>query len=137
MLAQNHELFKQSALQQISKIIADKFTGSQIVDFFKRIGINNIATTESTKWKFVCATLEQLQNTKGRHEIVRIIEQFCDGQEFFGENTRRFDIIQKINEVLSFYKMEYDLKLSHVIIDLSIKPKGPSIKHTKLNLRIQ
>ena len=132
-MVQNDELFKKSALQQISKIIAEKFTGSQIFDFFNRIGISNIVSTESTKWKFTYETLDQLQNTKGRDEIVRMIEQFCDGQEFFGENNTRFYIIQKINEVLIFYNMKYDTKTSHIVLIRSLKkkmqrplPEGPA-----------
>lgn len=113
--------FQPIALQQIAKIIAGDLSGSEIRDFFNRAGFSHIILTNETKWKSVYSALEQIKSGNDSQKLIELIELFCDAQEFFGKSEKREPIIIKINEVLNFYKLKYDMKSSAVISSNRIK----------------
>ena len=98
------ESFKLSALEALSKIIGDNRTGSEISELFRKAGFPEISHDTGTKWRFVYATLEQMQKQKyGTHNILKLIQQFCDPQEYFSAPERHTEVCKEVNRVLSFY----------------------------------
>jgi len=117
------EPFKLSALEAISKIIADRYTGSEITRLFRKAGFPDIRHDRSTKWKFVNDVLERLQKDKyGPYNIAKVIEVLCDPQEYFGRTNYHREIVKKINNILSFYGLEVNPENGKIIINPSIKP---------------
>lgn len=115
--------FKLSALEAFSKIIAYRYTGSEITELFRKAGFRNIKHDGSTKWRFVYATLEKLQKEQyGPHNVAKIIQILCDPQEYFGQPENYRNIIEQVNEILSFYGLEVNYKTGKIIISPSIKP---------------
>lgn len=101
------EPFKLSALETISKIIGDSYTGTEITEFFKKAGFPEIQHDGSTKWRFVYAALQELQKQKyGSINIARIIQQLCDPQEYFSAPEVHEGICERINDILSFYGLK-------------------------------
>ncbi|MCP2240241.1 TIGR02391 family protein [Thermoanaerobacterium thermosaccharolyticum] len=99
------EKFSPSALEQISKIIGNRYTGSQITIFFEKCGFPQYAHDGvSTKWRFVNNVLHQLQNSAyGSYNILKIVKNLCNPEEFYGNAEQHREIIKSINEVLEFY----------------------------------
>jgi len=98
------EPFSLSALERIAKIIGDRYTGSEITEFFRKASFPKIRHDGTTKWRFVYSALELIQNdTYGPYQIVKIIQQLCDPQEYFGNAEGHKQIVNEINEILSFY----------------------------------
>lgn len=117
------EPFKLSALEELSKIIAGRYTGSEVTLLFRKAGFPNIRHDGSTKWRFVYGTLEKMQkDTYGPYNIAKIIEALCNPQEFFGQADYHEHILEKVNEILSFYKLEIN-RNGKIIVNHSIKPK--------------
>ena len=105
------EAFSLSALERIAKIVAGRYTGSQITDFFRKAGFPRIRHDGTTKWRFVYSALEQIQNnTYGPYRIAEIIERLCDPQEYFGDAEGHRQTINEINEILRFYGLAVDAK---------------------------
>lgn len=99
--------FKLVALKEIAKIIGDYKTGSEITDLFKRAGFPEIMHDGTTKWRFLYSTFEELQKEKdGFNKINKIIETFCDPQEYFSNPEDYETISNKINHILSFYGLK-------------------------------
>ena len=98
------KLFSLAALEHIAKIIGDRYTGSQITEFFRKAGYPQIRHDGTTKWRFVYDALEKIQNSSyGRHQIAKIIQQLCNPQEYFGNAEGHRHVVNEINEILSFY----------------------------------
>jgi uncharacterized protein (TIGR02391 family) len=106
------EKFSASALEQISRIIGDRYTGSQITTFFAKCGFPQYAHDgTSTKWRFVNDVLNQIQNsTYGTYNILKIIQNLCNPEEFYSNAEGHRKIIDSINEVLEFYGLSIDRK---------------------------
>jgi hypothetical protein len=122
VLTEKIEPFQPVSLQRIAEIIAEDLSGSKIRDFFNRAGFSHILFTNESKRGFVYTALQQIQNEVGwQRKVIELIEKFCDGQEFLGRSEKREPTIIKINEVLSFYKLRYDLKISTVVLDTRTK----------------
>jgi len=117
------EPFKLSALEAFSKIIASRYTGSEITDLFRKANFPNIRHDGSTKWRFVYDVLEKLQKEKyGPYNVIRIIEVICDPQEYFGQAHYHREVVNKINEILSFYGLRVNPNNGSIIYNSSIKP---------------
>ncbi len=101
------EPFKLSALETLSKIIGDRYTGSEITELFRKTGFPEIIHDGGTKWRFVYASLEELQNQKyGPMNVVKIIQQLCDPQEYFSEPELHNSICEQVNSILRFYSLQ-------------------------------
>lgn len=110
------ESFQLSALEHIAKIIADRYTGSQITELFRKAGFSGIGHDGGTKWRFLYSTLEQLQKQDyGPYQILKIIEKICDPQEYFGNPSGHENIVNNINEILSFYGLKFDKSKNKVV----------------------
>ena len=96
--------FKLSALETLAKIIGDRYTGTEITEFFRKAGFPEFIHDEGTKWRFVYVSLETLQKQKyGPVNIVKIIEQLCDPQEYLLNPELHESICEQINNILQFY----------------------------------
>lgn len=124
------EPFKLPALERISKIVGDYFTGFEITGLFKKSGYPEIVHDGSTKWRFLCSTFENLQKRKfGPYIILKFLETTCDPQEYFEKPESHIAILHKLNDVLSFYGMKINEK-GKVI---KIKEKRDTIAMTSKN----
>jgi hypothetical protein len=99
------EGFKLSALQYLADIIS-RYTGSEITNFFYKAGFPEIRHDGSTKRYFVYEALQQLQDGENGNprNIVHVIEQLADPQEYINNQEEHAMIVQSLNELLSFYE---------------------------------
>lgn len=103
------EPFSLSALEQLAKIIGDRYSGSQLTEFFRKAGYPDIRHDGSTKWRFVYSELDKLQSqTSGAHYVAKIVQQLCDPQEFFGNPEGHAACVGEVNEILGFYGLAVD-----------------------------
>lgn len=111
------EPFSLSALEQFAKIIGDRYTGSEITEFFRKAGFPQFQHDGSTKWRYVFSVFEQMQtNPYGHYDISKIIQQLCDPQEYFGNPEGHGKIVNQINEILSFYNLEVNSKNGNIFV---------------------
>lgn len=101
------EPFKLSALESIAKIIGDRYTGTEITEFFRKAGFPEITHNGGTKWRFVYTSLEELQKQKyGPENVVKIIQQLCDPQEYFSNPELHNLVCKQVNNILQFYGLQ-------------------------------
>jgi len=113
--------FSNSALERLSIIIGDRYTGTEITSFFHKIGYIKIQHDGTTKWRFVYEHLRYIQSKGGYLEILKAIEQLCRPEEFF-QNRDEFSIIlDKVNEVLSYYQLKVN-KDGKIVLNSQIEP---------------
>ena len=111
MIDDKIEPFKLAALERMSKVIGEYFTGTEISELFKKSGCPEIIHDGGTKWRFLYETFENLQKKEfGSRTILKVLETTCDPQEYFGRAKLHVEILQKLNEVLSFYSMNINEK---------------------------
>jgi len=127
------EKFSLSALEQISRIIGDRYTGSQITVFFKKCGFPQyVHDGMSTKWRFVYNVLQELQNsTYGSYNILNIVKNLCNPEEFYGNAEEHRQVIKSINEVLEFYGLGVNEKGE--ILKIKERRTKPNEKESKDN----
>ena len=103
--------FKLPAIEQISKIIGDYFTGYEITGLFKKSGHPEIAHDGGTKWRFLASIFEDSQkNESGKTLILDLLESSCDPQEFFERQESHSKILDRMNNVLSSYGLKINEK---------------------------
>lgn len=96
--------FSLSALERLAQIIAGRYSGSEITEFFRKAGFPDIRHDGSTKWRFVYNALDQLQRGRnGPYEVAKIIEYLCSPEEYFGDADSHRAIAGEVNEILGFY----------------------------------
>lgn len=117
------ESFSLSALERIAMIIGNSYTGSEITEFFKKAGFPSIQHDGTTKWRFVYAALQELQRQPhGPFNVAKIIEQLCNPQEYFGRSDYYQQVVEQVNEVLTFYGLEVDRKTGKILVKPSVAP---------------
>lgn len=101
--------FKLSALETLSKIIGETYTGSGITRLFKKSGYPEIVHDGNTKWKFVCETFERMQkeSIEGFYKILKVLEVVCDPQEYILKPEVHEEVLEKTNSVLRFYGLKF------------------------------
>jgi uncharacterized protein (TIGR02391 family) len=113
--------YSYSALEALSKIIGDRYKGSEITEFFQKLGYNDIQHDGTTKWRFVYSNLKEMQGKNGYITISKAIEQLCSPEEFF-QNKNGFPIIlEQVNEILSHYELRVNDK-GKLVKDSNIEP---------------
>jgi uncharacterized protein (TIGR02391 family) len=111
------EPFSLSALEHIAKIIGDRYTGSEITEFFRKVGFPQVRHDGTTKWRFVYSALEEIQSKAyGPYQVAKVIEQLCNPQEYFGNAEAHKQIVNVINEILSFYGLTVNVKTGKIIV---------------------
>jgi len=117
------EPFSLSALERIAKIIGERYTGSEITELFRKADFPHIRHDGSTKWRFVYASLEDLQKQSyGPYNIAKVIEKLCDPQEYFGQAEYHKVIVEEMNEILTFYGLEVNHKTGKITVKPFISP---------------
>ena len=97
----NLEPFKLPALEALAKIIGDRYTGTEITELFRKAGFSEIVHDGGTKWRFVYSALEQLQNQRyGPINVVKVIQQLCDPQEYFSAPKLHNSIYTQFKKIL-------------------------------------
>lgn len=115
--------FSLSALEALSKIIGDRYTGTEISELFNKAGFPDIVHDSSTKWRFVYATFQDFQKMHdGNFRIVKVIQTLCDPQEFFGYPDYHEAMLKSVNEILAFNNLKVD-ENGKVMISSSNSPK--------------
>ncbi len=112
--------FSLSALERIAGLIGSRYTGTEITEFFKKAGFPYIQHDGTTKWRFVYAALQELQQQLGPSQVAKIIELLCNPQEYFGQSEYHQQIVEQVNEVLSFYSLKVDRKTGEILIEPSV-----------------
>ncbi len=111
------EPFSLSALERIAKIIGDRYTGSEITEYFRKAGFQQIRHDGTTKWRFVYSALEQIQSTpNGPYHIAKLIQQLCDPQEYFGNAEGHRKIVNEVNEILNFYELAVNTTNGKIVV---------------------
>ena len=133
-------LFSNNALWHLAELIEQRYKGDisnllfvdhkSISQFLYRAGFS----TKKTVFQHgdVHQTLIQIQNLNNAGEqnnIIRIIEQLCDHEEYIGEpKSHRQTVLKKVNEILSHYnyKVRPDGEVSPIstieaILDRSVE----------------
>lgn len=111
------EPFSLSALERIAKIIGDRYSGSEITGFFRKAGFPQVCHDGTTKWRFVYSALEQIQSESyGPYQIAKIIQQLCSPEEYFGNAEGHRQIIDEVNEILSFYNLAVNIKDGKIVV---------------------
>jgi len=108
--------FGLGALKRISIILGNYYTGSRIVELFHETGFTDFVIN-GTKWREIYDKLKKIQSKQnGDQYILKLIEQFCNPEEFFSNAENYIKIVEDINEVLSSYGMLLDAKIGKVVI---------------------
>lgn len=102
--------FKLAAIEALSVIIADNYSGSEITTLFKKAGFPEIIHDGTTKWKFICATFEEMQeeSIEGFYKILKVLEVVCNPQEYLLNPNMYENILKQVNIVLSFYGFKFN-----------------------------
>ena len=106
-----------SALEAIAKIIGDRYTGPEITAFFRKAGFPQVSHDGSTKWRFTLVALENLQREiYGDANIAKVLETLCNPQEFFGRPEAHSELVERIDEIVSFYGLVVDRKTGKLAV---------------------
>lgn len=115
--------FNLSALEKLAKIIGERYSGSEITELFRKAGFPNVHHDGSTKWKFVYASLEELQKQAyGPYNVAKVIEKLCDPQEYFEQAEYHKSIVEKVNEILVFYSLEVSSETGKITVKSNPSP---------------
>lgn len=99
------EPFRLEALEELAQIIGDHYTGSEITALFKRSGYPEVAHDGGTKWRFVHATFERLQEQGGGtpNHVLTVLQTAGNPQGWIGKREPFEKFLGAVNEVLAFY----------------------------------
>lgn len=111
------EPFSLAALERISKIIGERYTGTEITELFRKAGFPDFHHDGSTKWRWVYWALEQLQSKySGPKPVAIVIQQVCNPEEYVGNAEGYEQTITQINEVLKFYGLAVNKQTGKIIV---------------------
>lgn len=101
------EPFQIVALEKLSQVIGERFTGSEITNFLHKSGYSEYFHDGSTKWRYVFGVLQELHSSAdGPFHIVKLIQHLCNPQEYIG-NLEEFEtVLNKVNEIVRFYGLK-------------------------------
>ena len=101
--------FSPEVLEHVAKLVAETRTGSEITEFFRVAGYPHIQHDGSTKWRFVCAALQELSASEGgpRH-VARIIEKLADPKQYIGNPQVHGRVLEEVNRALFFDRLALD-----------------------------
>ena len=95
-------VIRDSAIKQLSRLLAENSTGSDISDMFSSLSLED-CTGESTKWKRLYGTWQALQQ---RHQhaddVVKCIEYLLDPVHFVDEHAEYDQLRSATNKILAF-----------------------------------
>src|SRR5581483_4384001 len=104
------EPFRHEALETLAQTIGDFYTGSEITRLFHRSGYPNIAHDGGTKWRFVAAAFDLLQQRGAGtpNHVLKVVQTACNPQGWIGKRDQFDAFLRAINDVLAFYGLRVD-----------------------------
>ena len=104
-MSKNLEPFRHEALETLAQIIGDHYTGSQITSLFNRSGYPEIVHDGGTKWRFVAATFDALQQrgSDTPNHVLKVIQTACNPQGWINRRENFEALLHSVNDVLAFY----------------------------------
>ena len=135
------QAFGLSALESIAKIVASRYTSSEMTELFRKAGFPELRHDGGTKWRWAYTALEELQNRPyGPYQVAKLIQQLCDPQEFFSQPEYHAEIVQQVNEILAFYKLDVDQNTGNIKVspnaEAQLKTRQGEDEHA-FDLRVQ
>lgn len=122
--------FPEGVLEYVSRIIGDYRTGSELTEFFNVVGYPNIRHDGSTKWRFVYATLKDLNSKPdGQYHVAKIIQAFCDPTQWIGIDDARKQVMNNLNEALIHVNTQLNQESKLVVTDRKINFIAEEEKH--------
>lgn len=99
------EPFRPEALETLAQIIGEYYTGSEITRLFRRSGYPEIVHDGGTKWRFVAAAFDCLQQQASGtpNHVLKVIQTASNPQGWIGKRDQFERFLQAVNEVLAFY----------------------------------
>jgi len=96
--------FQLPALERLSRTVGEAYSGTEIVDMFRRAGFGGAAHGAGAGPRSLHAALERLQRDFGAEAILEILKVACDPRVAPG----RGDVREGVNECLSLYGLRID-----------------------------
>jgi uncharacterized protein (TIGR02391 family) len=102
MAKDRKRFFTQGQIEQVSKILAECLTGSEIGHLLISVGIADV-DPNNTKWKRLFnAFVEEHNRRKSDNYLLNFIARALEPSRFVGKSTQYGTIIDELNVVLSF-----------------------------------
>lgn len=99
--------FSSSALEAFAEIISARYSGTEMTRLFAKAGYPEYVHDGSTKSRWALAVLEQLNSRSGGSlNAAKVIETLCNPEGYLGKPEYHKSILDQVNEVLVFYKLE-------------------------------
>ncbi len=87
----------------IAKVLGETRTGSEITEFFRVAGYANIQHDGGTKWRFVYAALQDLNESEsGPSHVASIIEKLADPKQYLGNMEQHTRVVEQLSAALFF-----------------------------------
>lgn len=97
-------------IERISRTLGEYMTGSDLTRIFEYIHIED-TSNESTKWKRIYYTfIEEQSKTSSSNAMFRFISESASPVRFLDNKTEHSQLIDKLNETLSFSGIEINEK---------------------------
>lgn len=105
-----------SQIEQISKLICEYVTGTEITTIFNVIKVDD-TSGESTKWKRVYGTFIYRTNVdKSSNSFLRFITEILKPEKFVDNEGQFENIRNSMNKILAFCGLEYNQKGEFTIV---------------------
>lgn len=102
----SYKSFNQSQLEQISRILGDCVTGSQITVLLEQCNLN-IGETNNTKWRRIYNAFVEYQNKfQSINSIINFIQLVLEPTRFTNNIHNYKNILEQINEITIFNSIE-------------------------------
>lgn len=100
-------LFSNSQIEEISKILGECGSGSEITLLLNNLNLSNY-TQESTKWRRLSYIFKQYQTEyKSSNHMIRFIKEFLSPVRFVTKKTEFDNFRNELNIILAFSGLEY------------------------------
>jgi len=96
--------FQLPALERLSRTVGEAYSGTEIMDMFRRAGFGGVAHGAGAGPRSLHAALERLQRDFGSGAILEILRIACDPLVAPGGS----DVRERVNECLSLYGLRID-----------------------------
>lgn len=122
-----------SALEQLSKIIGERYASSGITNFFHKAGFPQYQHDGTTKWRYIYRVLQEIHSSpSGQYQVAKIIQLLCNPQEFINDGDYHEKIVSKVNEIIKFYGLKISDNNSKIVYtgkkETSLKHNSPVVK---------
>lgn len=129
--------FSHEVLEYIAKLIGETRTGSEITEFFKVAGYPRIHHDGGTKWRFVYAALQELNDSpSGPSHIAKIIDKLADPKQYLANPGQHAHVVQQLNSGLYFEGLQLNADYQVVPLAAGAQPPVPASVATAADLEL-